>query len=953
MPQAVPAVIIAAGSAIAAGAITTGIIIGFVVNVALAYLSEALAKKPRDPGRPPVNVTINDAVEYRHLVVGTRRVGGSFVYVRTSGSANKYLWYVIAYADHQCNALGDAWFDEFEVPSADINAGTGAVSTTWANGKLWIWNHLGTQAQTADAQLTAEFTVGADYVKWVSTDRLRGVCYRVIKMERDDVAFPTGAPNYVSAIVDGAKVYDPRLDSTNGGSGTHRMDDPSTWAFSHNWALNTLWLLTGGSVVNDQASRLVKYGLKEDYSRIDWPFWVAAANIADQSVSGANAPPSGAQVRYTLDMEFSCSQTRQEILDAAIAAGAGELVYVHGKWRLYAGAYDAPVHSFDQDDLRGEMEIEDTTDEKERVNRVAALFVDSASHYLEQTTPFRFNAAYDTQDGSRELTKELELLGVTDGYRAQRICELQLRRARQMRRVVFRFGRSGMKVAPFETFSFSHSRLGWSSREFRCVKRSRERAQDGGVITVITALTEDSSIYTDLLTADYNTGTSTTNAIQSEPPEAPTALTATPHVRAVEFNWTLGAFWTLHGITELWGNTTDSFGSATKIWEGRGTRVVVGRDDLTIRYYWVRVRTIGGQTSDSYPATNGVQARPLDAYEEAFFDSFEHQDYARFYTLRSGTPTITYPANGESGGRVLSVQGQGWFGSKGNIPYDPEALYMMTIKARQSVAGTAGANESFYAGVECFAADGTTNISTSGANTPTASQHYFCRSNFDLGAGASIGDWQIFRGYLSGLDASPGPMPAPDPSSPCEAYGSGGTVTKFIRPMFIANLTGGTGTVEIDYIRIDRVKKTEDIGPNATTEPIGQTENAAAYTVPSPGSAPIVVDHDLLTLAFTPADAGELKITGDCSVEVTGHGGAAGVCFLQLVLDGTVEYEKRITTAVTDLNSASTHMASIFASVTAASHTAILRIQSRGSGTDPGQALSVTNRVLRVEVNKR
>lgn len=107
------------------------IITAFVINVALSYLSEALSKKPRDPGLPPVNVTVNDTVEWRHLVVGTRRVGGSFVDIRTSGggpsSPNKFLWYVIAYADHQCHALLDAYFDEFVVPSADIDAGTGVV----------------------------------------------------------------------------------------------------------------------------------------------------------------------------------------------------------------------------------------------------------------------------------------------------------------------------------------------------------------------------------------------------------------------------------------------------------------------------------------------------------------------------------------------------------------------------------------------------------------------------------------------------------------------------------------------------------------------------------------------------------------------------------------------------------------------------------------------------------
>lgn len=613
MPQAVPAIIVAAGQAIA-GVAVAKIVTAFVVNVALSYLSQALSKKAPDAGLPPVNVTVNDTVEWRHIVLGTRRVGGSFVDIRTSSggadSPNKFLWYVVAYADHQCNALLDAYFDEFVVPAADINAGTGAVSTAWANGKVWIWSHLGTQAQTADAQMTSTFgSGGGGGTAWTSNDRLRGVAYRVIKMERDDTAFPTGPPDHVSSITEGALTYDWRLDSTNGGSGSHRMDNPSTWSFSNNWARNVLWLLTGGSVVNDQATRLVKYGIKEDYARIDWPFWVAAANISDQTLTGANATPGGDEARYTLNAEFTCGQQRGEILDLAMAAGAAELVYVHGKWRLYAGAYDAPVHSFTQDDLRGDMDVEDTTDEEERVNRVSGIYVDPTQQWKEQTSAYRFNAAYDTQDKGREFPKEIDLRAVTSLFQVQRVTELELRKARKMRRNVFRFGRKGMKIAPHETFYFSHTRLDWVNREWRCVKRKRERGPDGGIITVITARSEAASMYTDLLTADYSSGTSITNSIQSEAPEPPTSLTASGKPQAIEFTWSLGTFWTLNGITELWEYTANTpFSSATKIWEGRGTRVVITKADTTTRYYWVRMRTIAGQVSATEPASTGLAA---------------------------------------------------------------------------------------------------------------------------------------------------------------------------------------------------------------------------------------------------------------------------------------------------------------------------------------------------------
>jgi hypothetical protein len=46
-----------------------------------------------------------------------------------------------------------------------------------------------------------------------------------------------GLPQDMKAVMKGRKVYDPRLDDTNGGAGEQRKDDPDTWAWSDNSAL--------------------------------------------------------------------------------------------------------------------------------------------------------------------------------------------------------------------------------------------------------------------------------------------------------------------------------------------------------------------------------------------------------------------------------------------------------------------------------------------------------------------------------------------------------------------------------------------------------------------------------------------------------------------------------------------------------------------------------------------
>jgi hypothetical protein len=930
MPQAVPALIVAAGQAIA-GVAVAKIFVAFVVNVALSYLSEALSDRPRDPGRPPTNVTINDTVEHRHLVIGTRRVGGSFVFVRTSGDGNKFLWYVIAYADHQCNDLKDAWFDEFHVPDADINAGTGAVATSWANGKVWIWSHLGTQAQTADAQLTAAFTTGADYIKWESTDRLRGVCYRVIKMEHDDTAFPTGAPSHVSSLVEGALLYDSRLDTTNGGSGAHRMDNPSTWAFSNNWALGVLWLLTGGSVVNDQATRIVKYGIKEDYARIDWPFWAAAANISDEDLTGANTTPDGDQVRYTLDMEATTAQERREILDLAIRAGAGELVYVHGKWRLYAGAYDTPVHSFDQDDLRGDMEVEDTTDEEERVNRVAGIYLDAGQNYKEQTTPYRFNAAYDTQDGGREFPQEIDLRALTDGYRAQRVCELELRKARQMRRVVFRFGRNGMKVAPHETFYFSHTRLGWVNREWRCVKKRRERTQDGGIITVITARSEDASIYTDLVTADYETGTSVTNAIQSETPEAPTALTVTPRSFGLEFNWTLGTFWTLNGITELWEHTASTpFASATKIWEGRGSRVVLGKSDTVARYYWVRVRTIGGQTSTTFPATTGTEGRATNTNGGWHVDALGKPRGIRASESIADRTQIQF---GGAGIQILSTPNTTVGYGFPAIPIDASATYQLRIRHKSSASSSDGLYLRFN------------EINTA---LPLGKTHI----GFDDGAGLD----SATTARTSSVDlVANGPMPGTTMVESVYTYTPTATVDFASFSMYNYDPATASVVYEVEWVRLTRTDSnvnllstggagaTEDLVPNAATDVESVEDDTASLT----NGGGVVLSKSLSEVAISYL----LQATATMDVWITNNGGGTPT-FQIVVTNGStlVTSQESVPSATTSPGQRITLQCEV--EIDPADEPS-LEVQVTWTGAQPTGTAEVRNAALRCEKIKR
>lgn len=273
---------------------------------------------------------------------------------------------------------------------------------------------------------------------------------------------------------------------------------------------------------------------------------------------------------------------------------------------------------------------------------------------------------------------------------------------------------------------------------------------------------------------------------------------------------------------EVFASITTNRSDAVRVAWGRGTEFTHDLPSGGTRSYWTRIRreidgpdVFSGWLPES--ATAGVTGTALDFTGEIpsrtglFLDTFEHQDYARYYNLISGTPTVTYPTNGENGGRVLRTAGKAQLDWKQNIPYDPTQIYIMTVRARMVTAPTDPTRDLFYAGAVGYAADGTTKIQTNGASSGNI-EHYFAASAYDFG-GVSLGTWVTFRGYLSGHSGAPSPAPAPSSANPMEMY----TGVTFIRPTIVTNVENGDGVMEVDYVRIDRLIGTPWLEPNAAT----------------------------------------------------------------------------------------------------------------------------------------
>jgi hypothetical protein len=580
----------------------------FISSILFAYglgqLSTALNGKPNTGGAPaPWQFMANGSTYPGTGIYGSTRVSGLVVFQQTSGSKNQYLWYVLAIAAHQLDSMTDVWFDNVNIPTANINGSTGAITSNKYAGFANIWKYTGTDGQVVDPNLTAVFP------QWDSNHRGRGVAYIVIRLQQDSTTYPTGAPQNFFVTVQGRRLYDPRLDSTNGGSGSQRLTDATTWTFSSNPALAAADYITGGSNVYDVATPVNVRGMGESTSRIDWALVSNAANICDQTPS---IPGSTTQTRYKLAGAISYGDTHATNLAKIVGAMAGQVVPRGGKYRIYAGAYDSPTITVTDSDLVGTGYELLAQGRANLYNAVSPIYVDPTRNYQQVPSAINTNSSYVTADGEKIPPKSVDLTMVDNEYRSQRIGALILAQSRNLISLTLHLGINGFKLSSWDTFNLTLIEPAWVAKVFRII--GWQFAPDTPGVD-LTLLEESSTAYTDPLAASYAApGSATGGANTSDAPNTPLSFTANPVADAIIFTWAQSSYFPPGATYKLFRYTSGTpFSSATQIWQGTSTSYTLPITDSTnpTLFYWV-VASYAGANSDPIPgSSSGLPSKAL------------------------------------------------------------------------------------------------------------------------------------------------------------------------------------------------------------------------------------------------------------------------------------------------------------------------------------------------------
>lgn len=431
-----------------------------LAQIALTALSKKLSPTPEVPSQEASGTmyTVNSTVEPRRIIYGQTLVSGLRAYASVTGTNNEYLWNVIALAAHEVEDITDVWLDSTVIADGEIGDAPGVQPSTFTNvtgGSHDYNDFVGIQRMLGTTTQAYSSWLGAQDANWTSSHQGKGVayivtCYKYFTPEAEDDPNPwQSVPSNIRAVVKGKKVYDPRLDSTNGGSGSHRYDQPATWAWSENPALCLRDYLIDTSL-----------GLSIDNTAIDDVLISAAANTCEETVS---LPSAGSEDRYTFNGTLHTGMTPAQIIMSILTAMQGTIIFREGKFRVYAGEYNAPTVTLTSDDLAGEIKVRAISPTKDRFNACQATYTSVGDKYQTMEASLVTNSTYEAEDGGTRLTKYISLPHCNSETMAQRI-GIQLVEFSRMQKVVEFPGKpSAYQLACHDTVTLDIPEMGWST----------------------------------------------------------------------------------------------------------------------------------------------------------------------------------------------------------------------------------------------------------------------------------------------------------------------------------------------------------------------------------------------------------------------------------------------------------------------------------------------------------
>lgn len=447
---------------------TLGTFGAFLVKAA-AYVAFSLASQLLQPQRK-VNIagiqteqTTTGDVTPLKFVVGRYGLEGHLVAPAYShGGQNGKLNYILEVSNLPIEgiarvAVDGKWYEidtdpenaheEYGMPLAGLEIHNQSAA--------WIKIYDGTQTE-ADPMLVDKYGDHPDR-PWTEDHILTGTAYVVMTFQYRERLF-TGLPA-VRFEVDGIKLYDPRKDTTVGGSGPHRWNSTATWEFTRNPQVIAYNVLRGITLPTGDI-----WGGQIPAEDLPLDAWFAAMNECDELI--------GSRVKYQAGFEIDVSAEPFEIIRELNKASFTQLSQFGGVFRPRTGGPGSSVMSITDGDIliTEPSELDPFPSIDKTHNAVTGTFVDPGSIYQGRACDPIYNAEWEAEDGARRLTLDAGLPAVVNKSQAQHLLDSLINDDRRFRVHKIPLPPSAAVLEPLDAISWDSERNGYTSKVFEVVE---------------------------------------------------------------------------------------------------------------------------------------------------------------------------------------------------------------------------------------------------------------------------------------------------------------------------------------------------------------------------------------------------------------------------------------------------------------------------------------------------
>ena len=388
------------------------------------------------------------------VIYGTRMVGGTRVFMESSGTDNTYLYMAIVLCEGEINDITSIKIDDKAVTWSGDLADATQVTVNSSDGNFYkdsaslitVEPHYGTDAQSASTLLST-------LSSWGSLHKLSGLAYLALRFTWNQDAFQ-GIPK-VQAVVQGKKVVAYNVSSV-----------AQTAAYSDNPAWCLLDYLTNA-----------RYGKGLAIGNINIPSFYTASGVCDTDVT----PYTSASAIDIMDCNtiIDTSKKIMENVREILKGCRGYLPFASGEYKLLIETTGSASITLTEDDIIGGYNLS-SEDKNSKYNRVIVSFVNPSRNWQVDEVQFPEiddsgytsadqHATMKAADGGFLLENRVDMKTITSPYQALEMAEVICRRSRDALRLDINCGGDAYDLAIGDIVAITHSSIGFSAKNMRVV----------------------------------------------------------------------------------------------------------------------------------------------------------------------------------------------------------------------------------------------------------------------------------------------------------------------------------------------------------------------------------------------------------------------------------------------------------------------------------------------------